>query len=158
MQENRDLIESFYSAFNKRDYAKMQSLYHPAATFTDPVFGELDSKEVKAMWQMLIMAAKDLKVQASNIKADPLGGECDWDAFYTYSTTGRHVHNKIHARFEIANGRIIRHVDDFDLYRWTRMAFGLTGALAGWTPFFKKQIRETAQKRLAGFIRRNAMS
>jgi len=155
--ENQEIIERFYAAFNNGDYKTMQDLYHPAATFSDPVFRDMNAKETRAMWQMLVTSGKDLKVTVSNVKGDVLGGTCHWEAVYTFSTTGRVVHNKIDARFEIANGKILRHEDNFNLHKWSRMAFGLTGAIAGWTPFFKKKIRETAEKRLAGFMRRNAL-
>lgn len=158
MYENQDVIRKFYTAFSKGDFKTMQDLYHPAAKFSDPVFRDLNAVEVRSMWQMLIMAAKDLEIKFSDVKGDQLGGSCHWEAIYTFSTTGRKVHNRIVARFEIANGKILRHEDDFNLYRWSRMAFGISGTLMGWTPFFQKKIRQTAEKRLASFMRRNAIS
>ena len=54
----------------------MQSLYHPEAHFSDPVFTSLNSAEVKAMWQMLVTAGKDLKITFQDIKADDKRGSC----------------------------------------------------------------------------------
>ena len=58
------IIRDFYTAFNRKDYAAMQALYHPQATFYDPVFQQLDAAEVKAMWQMLLTSSRDLAVEA----------------------------------------------------------------------------------------------
>ena len=62
------VIERFYRAFETKDFHTMQSLYHDQATFSDPVFADLNSREVKAMWQMLITASKDLKVTFKKVQ------------------------------------------------------------------------------------------
>ena len=50
MTENEQTIHRFYDAFQKKDYAVMQSCYHTDAVFSDPVFGLLEADQVKAMW------------------------------------------------------------------------------------------------------------
>ena len=130
----------------------MQACYHEEATFTDPVFQNLNSKEVKAMWHMLAAAAQDLKVIFGEVKASDKEGTCQWQAWYIFSRTGKRVHNIIEARFEFKEGKIIRHIDTFDLWRWSRMALGAPGVLLGWTPIIKNKIRATARKGLTRFI------
>lgn len=132
----------------------MQELYHPQATFSDPVFENLKSQEVKAMWEMLITAGKDLKISFRDIKADDTTGFCHWEAWYTFSRTGRKVHNIIDASFKFQDGKIIAHQDVFDFWRWSRQALGLTGVLLGWTSVIQNKIRETARKGLSKFIKR----
>lgn len=149
---NKETIHRFYDAFNKRDFKTMQSMYADNATFYDPVFKNLDSAGVKAMWEMLLTASKDLEVKVSSINANESEGSCTWEAFYTFTTTGRKVHNIIHARFNFSDGKIVKHVDQFDLYRWSRMAFGVTGVLLGWTPFLQSKIQATAGGRLKKFM------
>ena len=61
-------------------------------------------------------------------------GRAHWVATYTYSATGRPVENRIDATFEFRDGRIVRHRDRFDLYRWARQALGPKGLLLGWLP------------------------
>ncbi len=152
MPSNQDLIHTFYAAFDQRDFKTMQSLYADHATFSDPVFTQLDSAGVKAMWEMLLTSAKDLKVSVGNVTANEAGGACTWEAFYTFSTTGRKVHNIIQAQFTFANGKIVKHVDRFDFYRWSRMAFGATGVLLGWTSFFQRKVQATANGKLRKFM------
>jgi hypothetical protein len=146
------LIKQFYTSFQNSDYVAMQQAYHPEAQFYDPVFERLDSTEVKAMWQMLLTAAKDLKIEFQDVKADDYSGSCRWDAWYTFSKTGRPVHNTIYASFEFRDGKIYRHQDMFDLWRWSRQALGVTGALLGWSPLVKHQVQRTAKGSLKKFI------
>lgn len=152
MHPHEALITTFYSAFQRGDYAAMQVCYHGNAEFSDPVFQHLNSKEVKAMWQMLLTSAKDLKVEFKNVKADDTKGSCHWEAWYTFSRTGRLVHNIIEARFQFKDGKIIQHRDSFDMWRWSRQALGTSGLLLGWSPLVKNKVRSTAGRSLEKFM------
>ena len=107
MHPNEQLIHNFYAAFAKRDAAAMAACYHRDIAFSDPAFPMLRGKEVTAMWAMLCARGKDLEIIASGISADAEGGRGHWDAKYTFSQTGRHVHNKIDALFAFRDGKII---------------------------------------------------
>lgn len=152
MNSNEQLIHQFYTAFQHRDYVTMQALYHEQASFSDPVFQNLKSREVQAMWEMLITAGKDLKVDFSGIKANDTSGTCQWEAWYTFSRTGRRVHNIINASFEFQDGKIFRHEDTFDLWKWSRQALGMPGILLGWTPVIREKVRDMARKGLEKFM------
>ena len=151
MTANARLIESFYQAFARRDARAMSACYASDATFSDPVF-TLQGPEIGAMWTMLCEAGKDLRVEARNFAADGEAGSADWQAWYTFSATGRPVHNEIHAAFTFVDGAIASHRDVFDLWRWSRMALGRKGALLGWSPLVRKAIRREARKRLDAWI------
>jgi ketosteroid isomerase-like protein len=147
------LITAFYSSFAKQDYQGMAACYHDEIEFTDPVFGTLKGIQAKAMWQMLLERSKgNLKIVFSEVKASGTTGSAHWEAFYPFSKTGRNVHNIIDATFEFKDGKISKHVDRFNLYRWSRQAFGVTGTLMGFTPFFQNKVRKTAQQSLAGYL------
>lgn len=148
----QELIRSFYTAFQHRDWKGMQDCYHDRVTFSDPVFPHLEGPEAKAMWHMLTTSARSLDISFSKIDADAQRGSCYWEARYPFSKTGRLVHNKIQASFEFRDGKIIRHSDQFDLTRWAGMAFGLPGKLLGWTPWMHNKIRSTAAGSLLKFI------
>ena len=150
--EPRAAIESFYKAFSLRDAGGMVACYHPQVAFRDPVFLELDSAHVRAMWRMLCERGKDLRVEASAIEVSGDEGKARWDAWYTFSGTGRKVHNVIDARFRFQDGLIVRHDDSFDLWRWTRMAIGPAGVLLGWSPPIQGKIRKTAAAGLADWM------
>lgn len=147
------LITEFYAAFARQDSAGMAACYHEDVEFHDPVFGTLRGIQAKAMWQMLLERSKgSLKIVFSDVRASGSTGSAHWEAFYPFSKTGRNVHNVIDATFEFKDGKIIRHRDHFDLYRWSRQAFGLSGTLLGFTPFFKNKVRKIAQDTLKTYL------
>lgn len=153
MHANARLIAAFYAAFARRDGAAMAACYAPDAHFVDPVF-DLRGAEVGAMWQMLCERGTDLRVEARDIAADKDAGQAHWEAWYTFSGTGRTVHNVIDATFAFEDGRIVAHQDSFDLWRWSRMALGAKGTALGWTRAVKKAIRAQARKGLAAWMAR----
>lgn len=148
---NRELIERFYRAFQQRDGAAMAACYRADATFQDPVF-ELNGARIGAMWKMLCSRGADLRVEFADIAADDSSASADWQAWYTFSGTGRHVHNIIRARFRLVDATIAEHVDEFDFWRWSRQALGPLGLLLGWTPLVRGKVRSQAAQALDRFI------
>ena len=154
---NQALLEQFYTCFQNKDYAGMQACYTDDATFSDEAFQNLDATQVRAMWEMLIRNGKDLQLEFRDVTADQHTGSAYWEAKYTLSVTGRKVLNKITASFEFENGKIKKHVDRFDFYAWARQAFGFTGILLGWTPYFRKKVNSTVMGNLARFMRQKSV-
>jgi ketosteroid isomerase-like protein len=158
MHPNAQLLQSFYTAFQNMDAEGMKKCYHPDVHFSDPAFPDLKGEQVSAMWSMLVENLKKgkggWKLEFSNIKADDITGSAHWEAHYTLSSTGNRVHNIIDARFQFQDGKIIRHVDSFDFYRWARMGFGFKGTLLGWAPFFKKKVQATVKNLLIKYMER----
>lgn len=157
MSDARALIDDFYSAFARRDGRAMADCYHPEASFTDPVFPDLGAEEVRAMWRMLCERGKDLQVEHRDAWVEGDQGGAQWDARYTFSATGRPVHNRVVASFRFADGKIIEHRDAFSFWRWSRQALGLPGALLGWTPLIRTKVRKLARAGLDEY-RRNDRS
>ncbi len=155
MHPHAQLIERFYRAFAVRDAEAMVACYAPDVRFSDAVFVDLSASEARAMWRMLAARAKDLRIEPSGIEADERGGSAHWDAFYTFSATGRSVENNVDARFAFKDGLIVDHVDTFDLWRWSRQALGLSGLVLGWSPMLRKKIRKNARAGLATYMREN---
>ena len=149
---NEQAITKLYESFQQRDAAAMAECYAPHAHFTDPVFGDLHGEEIGSMWEMLTGRAEDLTIRYSDVEVDGDSGSAKWEAIYLYTPTSRRVHNRISASFEFEDGLIVRHVDRFDLWKWTRMAIGTMGTLLGWAPFFRKKLRETAKRGLDRYI------
>jgi len=154
MHPHAQLIQNFYASFQRRDAAGMIACYHPGVVFFDPVFMRLEGAWAAAMWQMLCGRAKDLEISFSNVRADDQIGAAHWEAIYTFSKTGRKVHNRVDASFEFIDHRIIRHTDVFDLWKWAAMALGPTGLLLGWTPVVQSAIRKDARRSLEAAIGR----
>jgi ketosteroid isomerase-like protein len=154
MHSNETLIRNFYAALGRGDAASMAAAYHDDARFSDPAFPNLDTTGVRGMWTMLTASAQNFSVECDQVQADGQRGSCRWQAWYTFSQTGRPVHNVIRAEFEFRDGKIVRHTDHFDFWRWSRQALGLPGWLLGWTPFLQQKVQATAGERLRRFLAR----
>ncbi len=151
MHPNAELIERFYRAFQAKDGAAMAACYHPDVQFSDPVFTDLRGPRAGAMWKMLTERGKDLKLEFRDVRADDRKGSAHWDAWYTFTGTGRKVHNIIDAEFEFRDGKIVRHTDRFDLHRWAGQALGIAGTLLGGTSYLQNKVRAQAAKSLAQY-------
>lgn len=152
MNANENLIAKFYTAFSNADYQTMKECYHPKIHFVDPAFGLLKERQVSDMWKMLLLRSKgNLKIEFSNVKADDNTGSANWVATYNFSKTNRKVINKIFAEFVFQDGLIIKHTDNFDVWKWSKQAFGITGFLLGWTGFFQDKVKKQALLSLKKF-------
>ena len=152
MHPHAELIARFYRAFAARDAETMAACYTPDVVFEDPAFGELHGAEAGGMWRMLASRAKDLAVTASDIQADDTSGAARWEAIYTFTQTGRRVHNRISARFRFRDGLICEHRDYFDFWAWSRQALGPAGLLLGWTPLLRNKVRTQARANLRRYL------
>lgn len=152
MHSPTTLIERFYTCFEKRDGNGMAQCYHADIVFSDPVFPLLRGPQAGAMWKMLCAQAREFTLTVSGIQADGTAGRAHWEARYLFSATGRRVHNKIDARFQFQDGKIIHHIDRFDFWKWSRMALGPVGLFLGWRPLLKNKVRRQAAKNLERYL------
>jgi limonene-1,2-epoxide hydrolase len=140
----KNIIEAFYEAFSNLDAENMVKYYHPNVVFQDPAFGELKGARAKNMWRMLCQSQKGkyFKVNYQVIDFNSEKANAQWEAFYTFNQSGRKVHNKISASFVIEKGLIVKHIDDFNLYDWSKQAMGIKGYLLGNTSFFRNKLQQ----------------
>jgi hypothetical protein len=132
----------------------MAACYHDDVVFSDAVFRDLRGLQASNMWRMLCEHGTDLRIEFSDVSADDVHGRAHWEAWYTFSTTRRPVHNKIDASFQFRDGMIIRHVDNFSFGLWARQALGAVGWLLGWSGFLRERVRGQAMANLDTFQRR----
>jgi ketosteroid isomerase-like protein len=150
MHPNAQLITDFYEGFSKQNPAPMVKVYAPDAEFSDPAFPNLRGEEIGDMWTMLCGRAKEFSLTFRDVQADDTKGSAHWEASYLFQG-GRKVHNVIDAAFTFRDGKVIKHVDTFDFWRWSRMALGVPGVLLGWSGFLQKKVQAQAGKGLADF-------
>lgn len=148
---NHDVLDAFYRAFANRDHATMRSMYAQDATFKDPVFTLDGAQQVGDMWEMLCTRGKDLSLSYEILEAHDTGGKVRWKADYTFSLTGRMVHNVIDATLTIRDGEIVEHVDVFDFWKWSRQALGAPGMLLGWSSMLQGKVSDAAMQGLEVF-------
>jgi ketosteroid isomerase-like protein len=146
------LIERLYSAIAERDGDAAAACYAPSATFSDPVFRDLQGGEPGDMWRMLAERSKDLQVELLEHGAEGDQGAAHWVARYTFSATGRPILNDIESRFRFEDGLIAEQHDKFSFYQWARQALGPSGALLGWTPMMRAAIQRQARRSLDEFV------
>ena len=133
----------------------MISCYHDNIIFQDPVFGDLNGENARAMWRMLCQNAIDLRIEFSDINASLKKGSVHWEAWYSFSKTGRKVHNVVEAEFQFKDSKIIKHTDTFNLHNWASQAMGWKGKLLGGTAFFKNKMHQQTNKMLVDFREKN---
>ncbi|MDQ3258456.1 MAG: nuclear transport factor 2 family protein, partial [Acidobacteriota bacterium] len=85
MHPNEELIEIFYTSFQKLDAEAMARCYHPDIRFSDPVFPNLSASEAGAMWRMLCSQAKNFEVTFTDVQANEQKGKAHWEARYDFS-------------------------------------------------------------------------
>lgn len=153
---NSELITNFYQAFANQDAEAMAACYAPDVVFEDPAFGRLEGKDAHDMWRMLMKRGGGAtEISFGDVWSEGERASTDWMARYNYGPKGRMVINEIHAEFIIKDGKIVQHIDTFNLWRWARQALGLNGMLLGWSAFFKARMHETTKGMLADFQRKN---
>ena len=159
MGNNNEIIERFYTAFQKLDYKTMQECYSDDIVFSDPIFLVLHGDDAKAMWEMLCKNAKEFSLTFSDIELlDHEYATCKWVATYTFSKTGNRVVNNIKAFMKLKDGKIIEHSDAFRLSTWIGQALGWKGVLFGWTGFMKRAVQNNAKRNLLNFIEKKNAS
>ena len=147
--ENEQLIRHFYESFANHNADEMIDCYADEIEFSDPAFGRLKGADAKNMWKMLVARSRgNIKIEFANVQADDKKGSADWTADYLFSKTGRRVFNEIHAEFEFKDGKIFRHNDTFDFWKWSKQALGISGLLLGWSSFLQNKIRQNARQSL----------
>lgn len=150
---NKEIAGNFYSAFSKGEADIMTSYYSDAIEFEDPGFGKLKGNQAKMMWNMLLERSQgNLKIDYKIIESTENKVQVNWEARYPFSKTGRNIHNKITAYLTIEDGKITKHNDHFNLWKWSRQAFGLKGLLLGWTPFFRKKLQQQTRGLLKKYM------
>jgi ketosteroid isomerase-like protein len=150
---NKSIAEAFYQAFQEKDADRMISFYDEKIVFEDPAFGQLKGREAKMMWKMLCSSANDLTISYEIVAAEGDRVDVNWEAKYTFSKSGRKVHNKIKASLFFKEALIVEHIDKFSLYRWASQALGLQGYLLAWTGFFKKKLNQQTSAMLHKYMK-----
>lgn len=146
------LLDSFYQAFQQGDAETMANCYAADASFSDPAFPNLNGEEAGDMWRMLISRSQgNLKLTYEIQETHETGGVVRWDAHYPFGPQQRPVHNQITAHITIQDGKIIRHRDEFNFWRWSRQALGPIGLFLGWTPWLQQKVQQQAARGLAKF-------
>ncbi len=151
---NQEVLEHFYHCFKYKDAEGMVSCYHDKVVFTDPAFGTLKGEAAKNMWRMLLEKSTTLDIDYSNISADAEHGKAYWTATYIFSKTNKEVVNHVTSKFEFKDGKILRHIDSFNLKIWANQALGIKSTLLYVLGQLKPVVQSNARKTLISYIKK----
>lgn len=152
MTPNEQKITAFYAALENANSKTVCESYHADIVFRDPIFGRLIGRDVCQMWKMLMDKSNgNLKIELSEVKANDYLGSALWKATYNLGKKNRLITNVIRAEFHFKDGLIIKHTDDFDIWKWAKQTLGTKGFLFGWTGYMHKKIQEKALLSLKKF-------
>ena len=155
---NSELLNQFYQSFSKGDAEGMIQCYHESIIFQDPAFGILKGDRAKNMWRMLLSRNSDITISYDILETSANSGSVAWIAKYDYGLEKRKVCNKVLGKFQFKDGKIIKHTDSFDLWKWSRQALGLSGYILGWTALMRIKIQQKTKKLLDNFIEKRILS
>lgn len=136
----------------------MLACYHQNVSFEDPAFGKLRGDDARYMWQMLLDLGKGkTSINHTILSCDDQKAVVHWEARYPYGKKSRPVVNHVEASLSFKDGFIHYHKDDFNLWKWSRMALGVPGYLLGWSPFMKAKIQQTTSNQLSKYKQANKL-
>lgn len=150
---NKQIVENFYDAFQRRDFETMNNCYSDDIVFSDPVYGILRNGEVSAKWRLFGKSVNKFELTIGDI--DEIDNEyltCKWSISYLDDGSGRHIENHVKAFMKIVDGQIIEHSDGFRLSTWVAQVYGFWGQLFGWTNYMKRKIQKSAIRKLNAFM------
>ena len=148
MPSTHSLLQQLYTGLDQHNHKAMDACYHPNATFRDIAFDLNGKKQIHAMWHMICDG--DIRATFNIVQADEQNGTVNLVDDYTFSSTGRRVHNVIDSRLRFRDGLIIEHHDSCDPRVWAEMALGGAG---GWLAGRFRVLRSfKAGEKLRAFI------
>lgn len=152
MAPTEKTIHQLYRSITNGAISEIEACYTPTVKFHDPIFGTLIGNEVPKMWEMLIKKSKgNLAIEYTIIKSNTHKASAQWTATYTFGKNKREIKNTIHSEFHLKDGLIIKQNDDFNIWNWSKQAFGFSGFLFGWTGYMQKKIQKKAQLSLKNY-------
>lgn len=147
----KEIMISFYEAFEKGDFKTMNSFYHKDVIFNDEIFQDLDYEHVTMMWKMLLDGNENMNIIFNAVEEEN-DFMINWVAEYLFGPRKRKVHNDCFSQMEIEDDKIIRHTDSFHFTVWAKQALGFPAYLFGDAKWFRRKVTKSAMEKLTNFI------
>ena len=150
--------ERLVAAFARLDGDAMAACHSAIASFQDEAFSLQGQRQIGGMWRTLCSATGERgraawKLDLRRLTDRSAHREAQRKACYRFNASGRLVHKRIDAEFDLdAAGLAQRHRDRFDFWRWSRQALGLPGRLLGSTPFLRNKVHAQAAATLQLYV------
>jgi hypothetical protein len=155
------VVGRFFEALALSDWQTMARCYHDKASFSDPIYPDLREERIVYMWHELLAAATDnapkekstnrlnltdLLLEYRILFGDERKAQVQWTATYRYGK--RSVRNEVLSTLAIWDDKIVRQVDEYNFWSWSRQALGLPGLVFGAMPWYQRSVQRSAQSRL----------
>jgi len=101
---------------------------------------------------LLSKSGANTKINFSVLDSQDEHKRVNWTAEYLFGKSNRKVVNHIQGRYKFEDGKIIEHIDSFDMWKWSSQALGISGSLLGWSSFMKNKIQKTTNKQLDRYM------
>jgi ketosteroid isomerase-like protein len=149
------LVRRYFDAFARLDGEAMAACYHASASFSDPIFPDLRGERVGWRWRMLTRGATDMHLDYVIVFGDERKAQVEWQSRYRFAGSGREVRNQGLSTLAFWDGRIVRQIDEFDFWRWSRSSVGLMGTLFGGLGPVRGMVQRRAAAQLERYIARS---
>jgi hypothetical protein len=148
MQENLKIIETFFSAFSKRDFDTMKSLCKSSIIYYDPLYGFLYDGDLFLMWE------ERYHNNHFNFTSNEIKDE--GDGYYTIKIQIEYFYEKklqqhLKAFIRIENGFISEYSHGFSVHELCKQIYGIVGRLLGWNRLFQQRLKNDARRRLLAY-------
>lgn len=150
------LLHRWFEGLARLDAEAIAACYHPSASFSDPLFPDLRGERVAWRWRMLVRGASDMRLTYDILAGDERKASVRWRARWRLGGSGRAVSNEVLSTFAFWDGRIVRQVDEFGFWRWSRESLGLPGLALGWIPAVRRAAGRRALAQLDGLAAASA--
>jgi len=136
----RLIAERLFSALRRRDARAAAACYSDDATFSAPVVGDVEGRDIAAFWKAIFAATRNSSLKFVIVDVGLTAAKVEGVAAYTFVSSGRSVISPFSSRLDIKDQLIVRHDDAFDTWHWAQMAYGREGLMFGWSKAWLRRI------------------
>ncbi|MCZ7594930.1 MAG: nuclear transport factor 2 family protein [Hyphomicrobium sp.] len=141
----RQLTERLFSALQRRDAQAAAACYHDDASFSAPIIGEVEGRNVEALWRTIFAATQNSALNFGVVDVGLTTARVEGVLAYSFISSGRGVISRFESVLHIRDQLVVRHEDTFDAWNWARMAFGSEGLMFGWSRTWQRRKGENVR-------------
>ena len=143
------VVDRLFEALRRADASVIDACYHPQISYSDSVFEDLRGARVALRWRMLLQQADGFSLEHGLVFADERKAQVQWTA--DYRLRGKRIRVPILSTLAIWDDLIVRQVDEYNFWQYSRQAQGIPGLLLGGLEPFQKIVRRRARRDLERF-------
>lgn len=143
------VVDRFFEALRRADDAVINACYHPQISYSDPLFEDLRGARVALRWRLLLREAQSFSLEHELVFADERKVQVQWTV--DYALKGKKIRLPILSTLAIWDNLIVRQVDEYEFWQYSRQAQGFAGLLLGGIEPFQQLVKRRARSDLERF-------